>query len=81
MNLFATAKETVLDRAKALIDKKLNDRVPIEYNDVYEILLDDTNGEITKNINNVNNLKQINEDIKALMDENINIVYKQIYDR
>jgi hypothetical protein len=72
-------KDIIIDKIKLLINKKNSENSLIEYDDVYKILLDNNEGIIPKNINDVNKLKEINETIKALMSENINLVYKQIY--
>ena len=79
MSLLTGPKYIILEKIKALIEKKISNEDTITYEDVNEILLDENNGEIPKNINNIKNLNEINNIIKALMNENINIVYNQIY--
>ena len=63
------------EKIKILLDNKKY----IEYNDIYKILLDEKEGVINNYINDINQLKKINNIIKILIKDDIEEIYNEIY--
>lgn len=76
---FKLPEDRLYDKVKLLISKKIESSKEITYDEVFELLFDKDNGEINKSIRGVKELESVNNAIKALMGEDINIIYKQIY--
>jgi hypothetical protein len=71
--------DDIYTKIKLMIEKKLKSDEKFTFDEIYNLLLDENDGEISNNINDKDKLNKINEVIRVLIGENIDTIYKQIY--